>query len=82
MIPADEPGAHDPDPDRHREPAISRSAVEQPIDLGGRVVVRDADPQHAAGLEQAEPLDERLRVEVAVPGRDRLAAECLRRGPR
>ncbi len=33
-------------------------------------------------LEQAEPLDERLGVEVAVPGRDRLAAEGLRRGPR
>ena len=25
VVPADEPGADDPDPDRHRGPAISRS---------------------------------------------------------
>src|SRR5690242_15507471 len=46
----------------------------QAVHLGGRVVVGQADPDDATALEEAEPLDQAGRVEVAVPDGDPLGA--------
>ena len=48
---------------------ISRSSAEQAVHLSRRVVVGQADPEHAL-RRQAQPLDDARRVEVAPPGGD------------
>src|SRR5438093_7310849 len=54
----------------------TRELLDQPIDLGPRVVVGQPDAHDAVGRE-AKPLDEAGRVEVAVPDRDATPAELL-----
>src|SRR5256885_12604637 len=60
-------------------PTVSdgRDRVEQAIDLGGSVVVGQADAKDAALRGETEPLDQPGRVEVAIPRRDPLAPERL-----
>ena len=84
VVDPDEAGPGDGHPQGHPRRARRDLAEggDQSIDLFGRVVVGQPDPQDAAGLEQAEPLDQGLGVEVAVPGGDPLPPERLGRGPR
>src|SRR5689334_19301525 len=60
-----------------RDPA---ERVDETIDLRGRVVVGQPDPDDATVVEQPEPLDEPRRVEVAIPDRDALLPQGLRDG--
>jgi hypothetical protein len=48
---------------------------EEAIDLGHGVVVDETDPQQPAGTRKTQPLDQALRVEVAIPDRDALVAK-------
>src|SRR4029078_1792428 len=59
-----------------------RQRPDDAVDLGVRVVVGQPDPDDATGLGEAQPLDQALRVEVAVPRRDRLATQRLADRPR
>src|SRR4029079_18646252 len=59
-----------------------RQTPDDAVDLGVRVVVGQPDPDDATGLGEAQPLDQALRVEVAIPRRDRLATHRLADSPR
>src|SRR4029079_10442114 len=59
-----------------------RQRADDAVDLALRVVVGEPNPDDAAGFGQAEPLDQALRVEIAVPRRDRLSAQGLGDRPR
>src|SRR5213083_198144 len=51
--------------------------LDEAVDLGGRVVVGQPDPDDAAPVGQAEALDQPGRVEVPIPDRDPVGAEGL-----
>ena len=54
---------------RSRPARDVRELGQEPVDLGGGVVVGQPDAEHALGLEP-QPLDQARRVEVAPPRRD------------
>src|SRR5262249_26547352 len=51
--------------------------LQQTVNLGTRIVVNEADPQHAAILLHAQPLGEIERIVVTVPGENSLFAQRL-----
>src|SRR5438552_14136202 len=50
--------------------------LQDPIDLVRRVVMAEADPDRATGVEQPEPVEHLDRVVVTVPREDAAPGEC------
>ena len=74
MVPADPEGTP-------RSTAQLLERLEHPVDLVERVVVAEADPDRAAGLEQPEPVEDLDRVVVTVPREDASLGELARPCP-